>query len=98
VTAGVLATDVASLASGRSEGPLRRILRVEAVVAGVAMATGTMLLRDPEVREARDEGWGIGRPEMLRRLALGLLFGILSARLRVAARGETKTADAGSTE
>jgi hypothetical protein len=82
VSAGILAADLASLADNRSEGSVRRVLRLEAAAAGVATVTGALLLLDPGVEEARDEGWRVGRPEMLRRISLGLLFGVLSARLR----------------
>jgi len=64
---------------------MRRVVRLEAVAAGAATVTGALLLLDPEVGEARDEGWRVGRSEMLRRIALGLLFGVLSARLRAQA-------------
>jgi hypothetical protein len=82
VSAVILATDLAKLAGDHSEGSLRRVLRLEAAAAGIATVTGALLLLDPAVREARDEGWRVGRPEMLRRIALGMLFGVLSARLR----------------
>ena len=90
VTVGLLAANLADLAARRSDGPLRRIVRVETLVAAVAAVTGAILLLDPDVTEARDEGWRIGRAEMLRRLSLGLLFGLRSARFRLEAeqRGE----------
>jgi hypothetical protein len=82
VSAGILAMDFANLATGRSQGNLRRLVRLEAPAAGAATVTGALLLLDPIVKEAVDDGWRVGRPEMLRRLALGVLFGVLSARLR----------------
>ena len=81
-SAGILAADLANLAGGRSEGSIRRVVRLEAVAAGIATVTGALLLLDPGVREARDEGWKVGRAEMFRRMALGLMFGILTVRLR----------------
>lgn len=97
VSAGILIADLADLATGRSEGPVRRVVRIEAVAAGVATVTGVLLLVDPGVQEARDQGWAIGRAEMLRRLALGLLFGILSARIKVQAKQAAQAAaEAGS--
>jgi hypothetical protein len=85
LSAGVLAADIADLASGRSTGTVRRVIRIEAAAAGAATVAGAMLLLDPSVKQARDEGWRVGRPEMLRRLSLGLLFGVLSARVRMQA-------------
>jgi hypothetical protein len=82
LSAGILAADVASLMGDRSEGSARRVVRLEAAAAAVATVTGALLLLDPGVQEARDEGWRVGRPEILRRIALGVLFGVLSARLR----------------
>ncbi len=82
VSAGILAMDLANLATGRSQGNLRRLVRLEAAAACVATVTGALLLLDPVVEEAVDEGWRVGRPELARRLALGLLFGLLSVRLR----------------
>jgi hypothetical protein len=82
VSGAILAADLANLAAGRSTGSMRRVVRLEAAAAGAATVTGVLLLLDPEVLEARDEGWRVGRSEMLRRVALGLLFGVLSARFR----------------
>jgi hypothetical protein len=92
VSAGILATDIANLATGRSQGNLRRLVRLEAAAAGAATVTGALLLLDPVVKEAVDEGWRVGRSEMVRRIALGLLFGLLSARLRFQAANPDKTA------
>jgi len=83
VSAAILASDLGDLAAGRSTGTLRRVIRIEAVAAGAATVTGAMLLLDPAVEQARDGGLRVGRPEMLRRLSLGLVFGVLSARLRI---------------
>jgi hypothetical protein len=80
VSAVILATDLAKLAGDHSEGSLRRVLRLEAAAAGIATVTGALLLLDPAVPGLPDRG--VGRPEMLRRIALGMLFGVLSARLR----------------
>ena len=96
VCAGILAADLANLATDRSEGAFRRIVRLEAAAAGLATVTGALLLLDPGVEEARDEGWRVGRPELFRRLALGLLFGLLSARLRFQTRAADETAEAAS--
>ena len=93
VSAAILATDLADLATGRSRGNLRRLVRLEAAVAGAATVTGALLLLDPVVEEAVDEGWRVGRSELLRRLALGLLFGLLSARLRFRAGEAIEIAD-----
>ena len=60
-SAGILAADLANLAGGRSEGSIRRVVRLEAVAAGIATVTGALLLLDPGVREARVEGWKVGR-------------------------------------
>ena len=90
VSAGILAMDLANLGTGRSHGNLRRLVRLEARGGWRGHASaGALLLLDPIVKEAVDDGWRVGRPEMLRRLALGLLFGVLSARLRFRA-GETR--------
>ena len=91
VSAAVLAADVGVLARagadgrGGSDETLHRVMRVEAATAAIATVTGVLLLLDPGVTEARDEGWRVGRTEMLRRLSLGLLFGIRSARFRLEA-------------
>ena len=92
LSAGILATDIANLTTGRSQGSLRRIIRLEAAAAGAATVTGALLLLDPVVKEAVDEGWRVGRPELVRRIALGLLFGLLSARLRFQAAEADGTA------
>lgn len=92
VSAAILAADLANLAAGRSTGSMRRVVRLEAVAAGAATVTGALLLLDPEVGEARDEAWRVGRSEMLRRIAIGLLFGVLSARFRAQATPTGQTA------
>jgi hypothetical protein len=83
VSGGILAADLANLATGRSQGNLRRLVRLEAGAAGAATVAGAFLLLDPVVKDAVDKGWRVGRPELLRRVALGLMFGLLSARLRL---------------
>jgi hypothetical protein len=82
VSAGILVADLANLATNRSTGTIRRAVRLEAATAGAATVAGARLLLDPGVESALAEGWQVRRSEMLRRLALGLLFGILSARVR----------------
>ncbi len=82
VTAGILVADLANLATNSSTGTIRRLVRLEAATAGAATVAGARLLLDPGVESALAEGWQVRRSEMLRRLALGLLFGILSARVR----------------
>jgi hypothetical protein len=93
VSAGILTADLADLATGHSQGTVRRVVRIEAVAAGVATITGVRLLVDPNVQEAQDEGWALGRAELFRRLALGLLFAILSARIKVQAKLAAETAE-----
>jgi hypothetical protein len=97
VTAGILAADLEALARGRIGGSVRRVVRLEAAAASVATVAGALLLLDPGVEEARDEGWRVGRAELLRRVALGLVFGILSARLRAepTAKGRAAVTPAG---
>ncbi len=96
VSTAILVADLANLATNRSTGTIRRLVRLEAATAGAATIAGARLLLDPGVESALAEGWQIRRSEMLRRLALGLLFGILSARVR--SQRETAGQAAGTPE
>ena len=86
VTGALLARDVALIAGGAPKqlppGP-RALLLAEAATAGLASGVGIMLLRDPEVRAARQPGWNVSRQELVRRIAIGALFGLLTMRVRV---------------
>ena len=86
VTAGLLVRDVAMIADG-VPGRLRpgpaRLLRLEAVVAGAAVLSGLGPLADREVRAARQAGWHVPRAELVRRVALGSLFGVHTLRFRI---------------
>jgi hypothetical protein len=86
VAAGLLVRDAALIATG-APGRLGRgpaaLLWMEAAAAGVAVATGLDLLRDPEVSAARAPGWHVPARELLRRVALGTLFGLHTTRFRI---------------
>ena len=64
VSGGILAMDLANLATGRSQGDLRRLVRLEAAATSAATVTGALLLLDPVVTEAVDSGWRVGRSEL----------------------------------
>ncbi len=86
VTAGLLARDAALVAMGAprrlQRGP-SRLLWAETAVAVAATGAGLLLLRDPEVAAARDQGWNVPRRELFRRFAIGMLFGLHAWRLRI---------------
>ena len=84
VTGGLLVRDVALLAMGTDRSPRRgaaATLWAETACAAVATGAGLLLLRDPEVADARLRGWSVPAPELVRRIAVGTLFG-LTMRLR----------------
>ncbi len=86
VTGGLLVRDVAMIADGvpkrLAPGPAR-LLYLEAAAAGAATAAGIALLRDPGVAAARTDGWRVPRQELVRRFAVGALFGLHTMRFRI---------------
>ena len=85
VAAGLLVRDAALIASG-APGRLRAgpavMLYAEAAAAAVALVAGAPLLVSEGAREAAVPTRPVGR-EVLRRAALGVLFGLHTARFRV---------------
>jgi hypothetical protein len=86
VTAGLLARDVAMIAMGTPSrlqpGPAR-LLWAETAVAAAATGASLLLLRDPDAAAARLPGWHVPRRELLRRFAIGTLFGLHTMRFRI---------------
>jgi hypothetical protein len=86
VTAGLLVRDVYLVATGTpgrlQPGPAR-LLWAETAVAALATGAGLVLLRDPDVASARQPGWRVPRGELVRRLAVGTLFGLHTMRYRI---------------
>jgi hypothetical protein len=86
VSAGLLARDVALIAAGAPDrltpGPAR-LLWAETAAAAAATGAGLLLLRDPEVAAARQRGWQAPPMELVRRFAVGTLFGLHTMRFRI---------------
>ena len=86
VTGGLLVRNVALLAMGTHRrlrpGPAA-MLWAETASAAVATAAGLLLLRDPEVADARHPGWRVPARELVRRIAVGTLFGLHAMRFRI---------------
>jgi hypothetical protein len=85
LTAGILAVDIVTIATrdARSEGKGQTaLLYAETAVAAVATAASLALVTEQGVAAASTRGWRVGRVELLRRIALGALFGMRSARFR----------------
>jgi hypothetical protein len=86
VTGGLLARDVALLVMGthrRLEPGPAAMLWAETASAAVATGAGLLLLRDPAVADARRRGWSAPRRELVRRIAIGTLFGLHTMRFRI---------------
>jgi hypothetical protein len=86
VTVGLLARDLAMIARGapsRLEAGPAALLYAETAVAAVAAATCLALATDDGLEAARTRGWHVGRIELLRRVAMGTLFGIHTMRYRI---------------
>jgi hypothetical protein len=86
VTAGMLVRDVALIAVATphrlQQGPAR-LLWAETAIAAVATGASLLLLRDPDVAAARLRGWNVPTRELVRRLAIGTLFGLHTMRFRI---------------
>jgi hypothetical protein len=86
VAGGLLARDLALVATGtpgRLEPGPARLLWAETAAAAVATGAGLALLRDREVAAARAKGWNVPPAELLRRIAMGMLFGLHTMRFRI---------------
>ena len=86
VTAGLLVRDVALISRGTADrlrpGPAR-LLWAETATASAATGAGLLLLRDPVVTAARQPGWRVAPEELVRRVAVGLVFGLHTMRFRI---------------
>jgi hypothetical protein len=85
VTAGILAMDIATIATRDSDTESRgqtALLYAETSVAALATAASLALVTEQGLAAASTRGWRVGRLELLRRIALGTLFGMRSARFR----------------
>lgn len=85
VAGALLARDAYLLATGttgRLQAAPVALLWAETATAAIATGTGLLLLRDPEVAVARQQGWRVGTAELLRRFAMGTLFGLHTMRFR----------------
>jgi hypothetical protein len=86
VAAGLLVRDVAMIAMGTPHrlqpGPAR-LLWAETAVAAVATGASLLLLRDPDVAAARLPGRNVPPRELVRRFAIGTLFGLHTMRFRI---------------
>jgi hypothetical protein len=85
VTAGILARDVSLVVTGRpaADAPrLAPLLYVETAVAAVATVTSLASITDAGLEAARSRERWVGGVELLRRMSLGLLFGLHAMRFK----------------
>lgn len=85
VTAGILAVDIASIATHGAAGErrgARTLLYAETALAAVATAANLALVTESGLARARTKGWQVGWVELVRRISLGALFGIRATRFR----------------
>jgi hypothetical protein len=85
VTAGILAMDIATLVTRDADAEdmgQTALLYAETAVAALATAASLTLLTEQGLAAASTRGWRVGRTEILRRMALGAMFGMRSARFR----------------
>ena len=86
VSAGLLVRDVAMIATGvprrLSRGPAV-LLYAEAGAAAIATGAGLRAMGSSGLEDARKPGWKVPPGELVRRLAVGTLFGLHTVRFRI---------------
>jgi hypothetical protein len=85
VTAGILAVDIASIVTrnpAAGEGRERGLLAIEVAAASVAAVANLAMITEPGLEAARARGWQVGPVELVRRVSLGVMFGMRAARFR----------------
>jgi hypothetical protein len=85
VTVGILAVDIATIATSdtAAEGKgASALLYAETALAALATVASLALVTGQGLAAAKDRGWQVGWVELVRRISLGAMFGIRSARYR----------------